>query len=158
MIGRRITAALAAILTFASIAHAEVRPLVIDNDDGGRVDHFVMWYERIRDTGISVRVRGMCVSACTIVLWLPREQICIEPTASFGFHLFAVNGRPDMGATQAHIRRYYPLALQAWLKTQAALTPNVVYMSAAEAVESGTILACDPPTPPTPEATLDDGE
>lgn len=138
-----VTAAALAILTFASLAHAEVKPLVIDNDDGGVVDTFIMWYDRVRDSGVPVRVRGLCSSACTIVTSLPKSQVCIEPTASFGFHLFSVGGDPDMGATQAYVRRYYPLALQAWLKTQSDLTPRVVYMSAAVAVESGTINACD---------------
>lgn len=142
---RRIAAAVAAILTFAHLSYAEVKPLVIDNDDGGIVDSFIMWYERVRASGVPVRVRGLCVSACTIVTSLPRDQVCIEPTASFGFHLFAFGGAPDAGMTQAYIRRYYPAALQAWLKTKPALTPNVMYMSAAEAVESGTILPCDPP-------------
>lgn len=143
---RRITAAIAAILTFASLAHAEVRPLVIDNDDGGDVDTFIMWYERVRQSGVPVRVRGICASACTIVTSLPKEQVCIEPTASLGFHLFRVNGDSDPGATQAYIRRYYPVELQAWLKDQPDLTPNVVYMSAAEAVESGSVRPCDPST------------
>lgn len=143
---RRIAATLAAILTFSTLSLAEVRPLVIDNDDGGDVDTFIMWYERVRASGVPVRVRGLCASACTIVVSLPREQVCIEMTASLGFHLFAVRGDFDPNATQAYIRRYYPIELQAWLKGQPALTPVVVYMSATEAIESDSMRLCDPLT------------
>lgn len=135
------------ILTFASVGHAEVReikPIVLDDDDGGNVDTFVTFYNRIRASGVPVRVRGICVSACTIVLSLPQDQVCIESTASFGFHLAATGGHPDPDFTKAMQRRYYPPSIQNWLKDK-TLTPHVIYMLSDEAVGLGAIRWCDPP-------------
>lgn len=140
---RRLIAAAAAILTFASIAHAEVRPIEIGDDEGGVVDVFLMWYGRVRDSGVPVRVKGLCQSACTLVLSLPPEQVCIETTASLGFHLFAYGGVPSLNRTQAYMRRYYPVALQTALG-KFKLSRDMIFIPAAEIVNLGVMRACEP--------------
>lgn len=140
----RIALSLAACLTFASLGHAEVRPIIIDEDEGGRVDTFLMWYGRVRDSGVPVQVRGLCGSACTLVFNLPREQLCAESTASFGFHLFSYNGEPNPTATEAYMRRYYPAALFNYIKANnIPVKDYLYYVSGAKLIEAGVIRACE---------------
>lgn len=122
---------------------ADVRPLVIEDDEGGDLGNFLVWYGRVRDSGVPVRIRGLCQSACTLFFGVvPPAQICIEPTASLGFHLFAETGQPNLGLTQAYMRRYYPASLQEALG-KIKLTAMMVFMSADEIVKIGAVRACD---------------
>lgn len=139
---RVIAAAVAAFLTLSSIAHAEVKPLIIDNDAGGNIAFFSMWYERVRDSGVPVRVRGMCDSACTIVLSLPHDQVCMERTASFGIHLASYNGDSAPSLTGAMIRRWYPEPVRKWLIGQ-TLHEAPLYMTANTVVGLGIFPACE---------------
>lgn len=121
----------------------QVKPIVIDDDPGGMVEDHLKWFRRVKESGIQVRVRGICASACTFVLALPRGQACAERTSSFGFHLVRdVDGEPDPGATQALARRFYPQSVLDWLKDK-KLGMSLTFMPAAEAVSIGAIEACD---------------
>lgn len=141
---RRVIGAIlaAAILTFSFLAHAEVRPIILGDDYGGNVATFVMWFKRIADSGVPVRIRGLCISACTFVLMLPKSQVCIEPTASLGFHLASTEDEADIPMTQALIRRYYPEAVRKWLIGK-TLTERLYFMRADEVVKLDVFPACD---------------
>jgi hypothetical protein len=136
----RLIAALAAVTLLATQASAQ--PFVIDDDNGGVVDTFVMWYKRLADSGVPVVLRGMCISACTLVLTLPKAQVCVEPTASLGFHLWATGGRPDVSMTEAGARRMYPKVVQNWLKDKKLAIWPITFMTAEEIVELGIFPAC----------------
>lgn len=143
-----LVAALAALVLPGSATSQVHKPaLVIDDDDGGYIADHLKFYARIRDSGIQVRVRGVCVSACTLVLTLPYEQTCIEPTASLGFHAASAYGRVNLDFTRVMITRYYPQAVQdfiaAWVTKNGVLTDKVFYMSAEEAVRLNVMRACE---------------
>lgn len=138
-----IAAAVAAALLVAPCGVQASQPIVIDNDHGGSVDAFIMWYTRLKDSGVPVRVRGICVSACTFVFILPKSQACIEPTASFGFHLASEDDEPDVEVSKAIARRWYPEPVRRWLVGK-TLTSAVIYMSAQEAVKLDVLPACAP--------------
>lgn len=144
-----LVATLAALVLPGSATSQQVHKpvLVIDDDEGGYIADHLKFYARIRDSGIPVRIRGLCVSACTLVLTLPYEQTCIEPTASLGFHAASAYGRINLDYTRVLITRYYPQAVQdfiaAWMDKNGALTDKVFYMSAAQAVELGVMRACE---------------
>lgn len=139
---RVIAAVIAAFLTLSSIAHAEVKPIIIDNDGGGNIAFFSMWYERLRESGVPVRVRGMCDSACTIVLSLPRSQVCMEPTGSFGIHLASYDGESAPSMTGAFIRRWYPEPVRKWLTGQ-TLREAPLYLNANTVVRLGIFPMCE---------------
>ena len=122
--------------------------IVIDDDEGGFLDTYLAWYGRLRTAQVPVRLRGICISACTLVLTLPRSQVCVEPTASFGFHAARVGlqGPAVLEYTNAFIRRYYPAAVQEWLMHK-PLTLEVSYMAAGEIVALELFPACDAPAP-----------
>lgn len=147
MRARRVVGAALGVALAASIltsANAEVRPIIIGDDHGGGVDTFSMWYRRLAASGVPVRIRGVCVSACTLVFMLPKSQVCIEPTASLGFHLASMGGESDIPYTQAMIRRWYPEAVRRWLVGK-TLADRVIYMSAQEVVKLDVLPACATP-------------
>ena len=115
------------------------------NSPGGTIGTFATFYDALRGSGVPVVLKGICISACTLILELPKTQVCVEPTASLGFHL-AVNGEtntPDPEMTSALIWRYYPPAVQAWLATK-QLSPAVIFMSAKEIVALNIFDPCQP--------------
>jgi|SRR6185437_14372438 len=60
--------------------------VVIGDDPGGEVHSFLQKYDRLRAAGTPVILDGECDSACTLVLTLPRGQVCAMPSAVLGFH------------------------------------------------------------------------
>lgn len=118
--------------------------VVIDDDPGGIVDTYLMWYGRIKQSGAPVVLRGVCVSACTFILALPKDQVCVEPTASLGFHLATMDGKADPWVTIALINRYYPPAVRAWIKERWPLKVwPILYMSANEIISLGIFSPCN---------------
>lgn len=94
----RILAALAAwriILASAVIAlglaggtsYYQSTPYVIASNSGGIVLDFIEQYEQVRRSGRSVRLDGICMSACTLVAGLiPQERVCTTPFGKLAFH------------------------------------------------------------------------
>lgn len=123
-------------------------PIVIEDDDGGGVNDHVKFYSRIKQAGVPVRVAGICVSACTIVLWLPQSQVCHERGSSLGFHSAARGIMPDRGLTEAMINRYYPKAVQDWIseweRTNGKVTiGKIAFLLAPDAAAIGAIRLCN---------------
>jgi hypothetical protein len=95
----------------------------LQDHEGGDVEEFAAKYERIRKSGRRVEIDGQCVSACTIVASLPKDQVCVTPRASLGVHLAsdADDDRIDPQYTDWAVKTYYPRALQDWIKTHGGL-------------------------------------
>ncbi|MGB6537683.1 MAG: hypothetical protein WBF58_17170 [Xanthobacteraceae bacterium] len=106
---------------------ADLAPPVIightrEDHEGGDVDAFAARYEQIRQSGRKVEVDGPCVSACTIVASLPHDQVCVTPKAELGVHLASdSDDRVDVQYTDWAVKKYYPKALQEWIKTHGGL-------------------------------------
>lgn len=136
----RILIALFAIFVTISSSYAHKsaipsEPFTIQDDWGGDIDEFSKWYRRLLQSGTPVKIDGWCVSACTLVLMLPKEQVCVTPRASFGFHLAANDrGKPDPELTDMLIKRFYPDIVQLWLDTRRPITPRVMYMHSDQIV------------------------
>lgn len=127
-----------------SCSCAWATPLVIDNDPGGDIDQEWLWVSRIELAGTPIRFRGECDSACTLLLSLPKSQMCAEPTALFGFHLATheETGKPvDQGTMDRLSHRFYPPALRAWLSKQ-HLEASLTYLYAEDAIKLGVVNAC----------------
>src|SRR6476661_10489786 len=95
--------ALAAMLVLANTptSHAVVR---IANDRGGQIGRYVDRFEKLRASGQTIIIDGLCASACTIVLGtIPYNKICVTPNANLAFHAaFGAWGRaiPNPEATK----------------------------------------------------------
>ena len=86
----RLILTLAAVLTAAvpAAGHADIvergRFIDVQNHRGGNVLQMVQLRERLARSGKTVRIRGYCRSACTILTTLPNA--CIGGKARIGFH------------------------------------------------------------------------
>ncbi|WP_295045528.1 hypothetical protein [uncultured Paracoccus sp.] len=81
-----LAAALLAALPVSSQAEIVDRGRFIDvnNHRGGNVIKTVQLRERLARSGKTVRIRGYCRSACTILTTMPNA--CLFPDARIGFH------------------------------------------------------------------------
>jgi hypothetical protein len=127
-----VTGLLAAVLLLAGVgsSHAAVR---IADDRGGRIGTYVTKFQRLRSSGESVIIDGLCASACTIVLSaVPHKKICVTPRAALGFHAaydFGVDGRTitDREATMM-LYSMYPMPVQRWIAARGGLTPQMIFL------------------------------
>jgi hypothetical protein len=136
-------ASVALALLLAGPAFAE-KAVIIDDDGGGEVDTYLSWYQRLKASGVPVVLRGICESACGFVLMLPPKQVCVESTASLGFHLATSGHTPMPDYSAALFRRYTPASVQHWLSDK-TLTSMMIFMTADEIVSLGVFPACHKP-------------
>jgi hypothetical protein len=127
-----ITGLLVAVSLLAGVgpSHAAVR---IAGDRGGQIGTYVSKFQRLRSSGETVIIDGLCASACTIVLGaVPRDKICVTPRATLGFHAaydFGANGHTitDRDAT-VMLYSMYPMPVQRWIAARGGLTPQMIFL------------------------------
>jgi hypothetical protein len=127
-----ITSLLAAVLLLAVVtaSHATVR---ISGDRGGQIGNYVTKFERLRSSGESVVIDGLCASACTIVLGaIPHNKICVTSRATLGFHAafdFGSNGRMITNP-EATMMLYsmYPAPVQQWIAARGGLASQMIFL------------------------------
>ena len=128
-----VTCLLAAALLLAGVgaSHAAVR---IADDRGGQIGSYITKFQRLRSSGQSVVIDGLCASACTIVLGaVPHDKICVTSRAALGFHAaydFGNNGRTFTNR-EATMMLYsmYPTRVQRWIAARGGLTPQMIFLS-----------------------------
>ena len=84
-----------------------------------------------------VRITGPCVSACTLILQVPNERICIGRYAALGFHAPTVtlpvsNARQEAFFLRAAIDilwRAYPPPIRKWITEHGGLTGRLRYLT-----------------------------
>jgi hypothetical protein len=119
---------------FITSASSEVR---IRADGGGEVGSYLYKYSQIRQSGQRVVIDGPCLSACTLVLAvIPRNRMCVTERAHLGFHAARYvndSGRLVM-TTQGtrHVMRFYPAAVQRWIRRHGGLNGHMIYMHGNE--------------------------
>ena len=127
------TAFFAAAIVVAVGASAKQHPrneILIKNDPGGLIGEYAMKYGRIMQRGEHVRISGYCASACTTVLILPRDHICAEPDATFGFHSpTTIEGKIDPELTWQFYRQFYPPVIQRRLAMRPLTTDLLVVVA-----------------------------
>lgn len=133
-----------ALVTYLPPAHSNPPSVSIHLDPGGNVGEYLRWYRRLADAHIMAHIDGSCVSACTLVLAMPKDGACITQEARLGFHLASVNGLPDPVITQQLVDEYYPPAVQKWIKEHGPLQEAPIYMMGSEAISLGIMQECAP--------------
>ena len=127
-----VTGLLAAVHLFAGVgaSHAAVR---IADDRGGQIGTYVNKFERLRSSGESVVIDGLCASACTIVLGaVPHNKICVTSRATLGFHAaydFGTSGR-TITNREATMLLYsmYPRTVRRWIAARGGLTSQMIFL------------------------------
>jgi hypothetical protein len=89
----------------------------VGRERGGRLDQHIERWKALAASGKDVEIRGLCPSACTLVLaHVPKELLCFGQTAVLGFHLARFpNGEPAIGASRAMFNAY-PQDIRMWLQ------------------------------------------
>jgi hypothetical protein len=127
-----ITGLLAAVLLLGAVGTSRAAVRIAD-DRGGQIGAYVTKFQRLRSSGESVIIDGLCASACTIVLGaVPRDKICVTPRATLGFHAaydFGVDGRTitDREAT-VMLYSMYPVPVKRWIAARGGLTPQMIFL------------------------------
>ena len=127
-----LTGVLAAMLLLAGAgeSHAVVR---IANDRGGQIGRYVDRFEKLRASGQTIIIDGLCASACTIVLGtIPYDRICVTPNANLAFHAawdFGAHGRAitNPGATRM-LYSMYPSQVRHWIANRGGLSPRMIFL------------------------------
>ena len=107
--------------------------MLISEDRGGQIGHYLQAFATLRSSGERVVIDGNCLSACTLVLGLvPRERICVTRRARLGFHaawMPDANGRPVTSAmgTQA-LWNIYPASVRSWINRHGGLSRKMLFM------------------------------
>jgi len=127
-----VTGLLAAVLLLAALetGHASV---LIEDDHGGQIGTYITKFERLRSSGQSVIIDGLCASACTLVLSaVSPDKICVTSRARLGFHAaydFGNNGRMITNP-EATMMLYslYPTPVRRWISARGGLTPQMLFL------------------------------
>ena len=93
--------------------------VTIAGQPGGAVSSHAARVIDYDNAGTRVRLMGVCASACTLVLALPRDRICVGPGAALGFHQPAPRNNPGLPTTDigAAMQDTYPGFVRQWLKS-----------------------------------------
>jgi hypothetical protein len=122
--------------------------MLISEDRGGQIGHYLQTFAVLRSSGERVVIDGDCLSACTLVLGLiPQDRICATPRARFGFHaawMPDIDGQPitsPMG-TQA-LWNIYPGNVRSWINRHGGLSRQMIFMHGRAL--NGIVASCDHP-------------
>jgi len=131
---------------------------VIKNNPGGTVIDYAMTSLHYQEEGSIVRFEGYCDSACTLLLGLPADKLCIYKGASFGFHRPYGASKQANKAAEEYLYSQYPDWVRRWISDQGGLQSRIKRMPFEEA--SAHIKRCghnrEPVTPSIEEWIKDD--
>jgi hypothetical protein len=130
----------------SGITSASATMFRIIDDRGGKIDHYLQTFAKVRETGQLVVVDGNCLSACTLVLGLvPHDRLCATSRAHFGFHaawMRNMDGYPIHSAmgTRA-LWNIYPVSVRRWIEQHGGLSNQMIYMEGRAL--RGIVATCD---------------
>jgi hypothetical protein len=106
---------------------ATAQTINVSNDPGGFMGQYDTRWRNWASKGASVRISGMCASACTILFHhIPRDKICVTPGARIGFHTAS-----QFSGTE-QLLDYYPADIRAYIFSRGGLSSAMMWMTAPE--------------------------
>ena len=132
--------ALAGAICLHPISTSAQQTVVIQNDRGGVISSRSSRVESLRSSGRRVEIRGVCLSACTMMLGA--GNICVDPNATLGFHGPTSYGRrlqpQDFEYWSQEVARHYSPALRSWyLNTARHRTSGYHKLSGRDLIRMG---------------------
>ncbi len=117
---------LIAILSLVTSA-ASAETVEITGDWGGFLFAYQIKWAKLAEQKPDVRIAGPCVSACTVRLgYIPRDNICVTPNGSLGFHLATMQFATD------DLWKAYPEDIRTWIEQKGGLTYQVMWLQAPD--------------------------
>ncbi len=91
--------------------------LIVHNDRGGVLTDRAHKIESLAARGTAIELRGpLCISACTMYLGAP--NVCVSPTATFGFHGPSFSGQAmptaEFERWSQFMAKFYNEPLRVW--------------------------------------------
>ena len=130
-IARTVSIALAALATTAVTAGAVSEApsfYTVRNDHGGVIVDYAIKAAQLEQTGQTVKFAGRCDSACTLYLGLSEAQLCVTPSARFGFHLPFGSSSQGNRTAASYLLKKYPDWVHGWLKANGGLNHSLKVM------------------------------
>jgi hypothetical protein len=130
-IARTVSIALAALATTAVTAGAVSEAPVfytVSNDHGGMIVDYAIKTAQLEQTGQTVKFSGRCDSACTLYLGLNEDQLCVTPSARFGFHLPFGSSSQGNRTAASYLLKKYPGWVHGWLRANGGLSRSLKVM------------------------------
>ena len=92
---------------------------VLRDEPGGRIDWHRMRFATYNASGDDIEIRGMCHSACTLVMsMIPANRICFSASGYLSFHKASnADGTPSWDHTIGMVKSY-PTGIQKWIEEQ----------------------------------------
>jgi hypothetical protein len=105
-----------------------VNAVYVAGDRGGNVVTYGMKMLRLKQNRTQVRVTGACDSACTLLLALPKNQLCITQSASFNFHLPSGSSVQGNKRAAKYLLKNYPGWVRRWIASRGGLSSRLISM------------------------------
>lgn len=119
--------ALAVVVLSLMTSAARAETVTISGDYGGFLVAYEAKWKKLAAEHVNVRIAGPCVSACTIVSgYVPREDICVTPNGSLGFHL----AMPSF--VTPSLWKDYPPDIQWWISQNGGLSYRLLWLQAPD--------------------------
>src|SRR5712671_879337 len=112
-------------ILFLTASAARAETIDVSDFQGGLLSTYQTQWSTLAARGVKVRIVGLCVSACTILVgYIPRANICVSPSASLGFH---------WATTAFHTQELwsaYPPDIRQWISQHGGLTNQMIWLQA----------------------------
>ena len=124
-------------VSLAAPVVAENRTIHIRHDKGGDLVFYQIKAQVARDLKLNVVIDGLCASACTVLLHLPRSQVCATHRAELQFHRARLvrtveNGNSLLRKANSDMLNGYPPTIRNWIAKRGGLTDRLLKMKPAE--------------------------
>jgi len=118
------------------------KPIVIADDNGGRLTDYYERYQALVDEGATFRIDGRCSSACTLVL-LWADRVCATERAALGFHQARDgSGRRAQSVSDA-LMSLYPAPVREYILGLGGLPPPRGMMWVSGLALRGLVKPCE---------------
>jgi hypothetical protein len=113
-------------ILFLTASAARAETIDVSDFQGGLLSTYqTQWSTTPAARGVKVRIVGPCVSACTILVgYIPRNNICVMPSAYLGFH-WATTDFHTQGMWSV-----YPPDIRQWISQHGGLTSQMLWLQA----------------------------
>ena len=123
--------------SLAASAPAAERTIHIRHDTGGDLRLYQIKARVARELNLNVVIDGLCASACTVLIQLPRAQICATRRAELRFHRVRLakpvrNGAALLRHANQELMRSYPPGIRNWINRRGGLTDRSLRMKPTE--------------------------
>ena len=121
---------------------ARPKPIVIADDNGGRLRDYIERYRTQVAAGATFRIDGWCVSACNLVLaWA--DRVCVTERAALVFHQVSDKSGQGVQSASDLLMLLYPPPVQEYISAHGGLPPPGGMMLVRGPALRGLVKPCE---------------